>query len=122
MATPIFPRPAPGRFFGWRGFAWEVEKTPEFRTLVQTADNGREARVATRSRPRWHFVCKWNFLKDQMDRARNAVRAYPLDELQTFYSFLLARLGSYEAFLIRDDTDHVTVGEVFDGSVSADAG
>ena len=48
------------------------------------------------------------------------MRSYPLDELQVFYSFLLARLGSYEAFLIRDDTDHVTVGEVFDGACSPD--
>lgn len=122
MSTPVFPRPAPTNFFGWRGVMWEVDKEPEFRTLIQTADDGREARVSTRSRPRWHFTLHWALLKDDMGKARNASRTYPRDELQTYFSFLLSRLGAFEPFLIRDDTDYRTTDEIFDGSVSAEAG
>ncbi|MBF0098361.1 MAG: DUF2460 domain-containing protein [Magnetococcales bacterium] len=85
------------------GMSWELKKTPEFRTSIQTAVSGREQRGAFRAYPVWRFTLLFDWL-----RAGNLPHDY--EELQGF--FLMHR-GSFTSFLFLDPTDSLCVDMPF---------
>ncbi|MBF0185539.1 MAG: DUF2460 domain-containing protein [Magnetococcales bacterium] len=85
------------------GMSWELKKTPEFRTSIQTAVSGREQRGAFRAYPLWKFTVLFEWL-----RSGNLPHDY--EELQGF--FLMHR-GSFAPFLFLDPTDSVCVDMPF---------
>lgn len=76
------------------GLAWSVGKTPEFSTIVKTATNGGETRIALWSAPRWHFKLKYELLRDDAT-----------NEMRTLAGFFLQRQGQFDSFLFRDPDD-----------------
>lgn len=90
------------------GLTWSVGKTPEFSSIVKTAVNGAETRIALWSAPRWHFKLKYELLRDDAS-----------NELKTLAGFFLQRQGQYESFLYRDPDDNTADGQLLgqgDGS------
>ena len=79
------------------GMTWEIKKTPEFRTSVQKAVSGREQRGAFRAYPLWLFSLRFDYLQ----------AAGVKNEYESLQGFILARRGSFEAFLFCDPTDSV---------------
>jgi uncharacterized protein (TIGR02217 family) len=87
MSNAIFPT--------LPGLAWSVSKAPEFSTIVTTAANGTETRIALWSTPRWRFKLGYEMLRD------NA-----LNELKTLAGFFLQRQGQFDSFLYLDPDDN----------------
>ena len=82
------------------GLAWSVGKSPEFSSIVKTAVNGAETRIALWSAPRWHFKLKYELLRDDAT-----------DELKTLAGFFLQRQGQFDSFLYLDPDDNSVAGQ-----------
>ncbi len=95
--SPYEPKSQFAVFPSLPGLSWELKKTPEFRTSIQTASSGREQRGAFRAYPVWRFSLLFDWL-----RAGN-----PRYEYETLQGFILGRRGSFESFLFLDPTDSV---------------
>lgn len=95
MSNAVFPGYLPG-------LTPKVTQAPEFRTLVQEAENGAELRLALRSFPKWTFQLEYEFLRDQA--------IYP--ELRTLVGFYLARLGPADSWLFQNPDDYQVTGQV----------
>ncbi|HVI52911.1 MAG TPA: DUF2460 domain-containing protein [Candidatus Sulfotelmatobacter sp.] len=93
------------------GLAWSVTKIPEFSTIVKTAVNGAETRIALWSAPRWHFLLKYEFLRDDAT-----------GELKKLAGFFLQRQGQFEDFLYLDPDDNMVAEQALgqgDGKTAA---
>ncbi|MEO5331076.1 MAG: DUF2460 domain-containing protein [Magnetococcus sp. YQC-5] len=95
--SPYEPKSLFAVFPSLPGLSWELKKTPEFRTSIQTASSGREQRGAFRAYPVWRFSLLFDWL-----RAGN-----PRNEYETLQGFILGRRGSFESFLFLDPTDSI---------------
>lgn len=82
------------------GLTWSVGKTPEFSSIVKTAVNGAETRIALWSAPRWHFKLKYELLRDDAS-----------NELKTLAGFFLQRQGQYDSFLYLDPDDNMVANQ-----------
>lgn len=102
MSSAIFPT--------LEGLSWNVSKTPQFSTRIQTATSGREVRIANRTYPMYSFKMNYEVLRD--NRNTN-IPASPRDELKTLLAFFLKRRGSFESFLYDDLTDNAVIGQGF---------
>lgn len=95
MSNAVYPANLPG-------LTLNVGQAPQFNTLVQSAENGAETRLALRSYPLWMFELEYEFLRD--------TSAYP--ELRTLVGFYLARLGSADSFLYSNPSDRLVTDQV----------
>ena len=93
MSNAVFP--------SLPGLAWSVGKTPEFSSIVKTAVNGAETRIALWSSPRWHFKLKYELLRDDATA-----------ELKTLAGFFLQRQGQFDSFLYVDPDDNTVSGQI----------
>lgn len=85
------------------GLTFPVKKSPEFSTIINTADGGGESRIAKWSAPKWHYELIYEFLRDGS--------AYL--EQQQLLGFFLARQGKFDSFLFFDPTDNKVSNQVF---------
>lgn len=83
---------------------WSVFKSPEMKTIVQSAASGKTTRAQLWANPIWHFKLTWEILKDG--------NATPSD-FQTLVDFYLARGGSFDTFLYTDPTDNAVTNQSF---------
>lgn len=104
MSNEIFPE--------LPGLKWDGTKKPKWSTKVHETTNGKETRAAYWSYPKWFFTLAYEFLDDS-----DLVR-----DLQTIGGFFLARKGSFDSFLYRDESDCQVEGQLLgvgDGSRTA---
>lgn len=88
MSNAVFP--------SFPGLKWDVAKIPIWRTLIQTAANGKELRAPLMSFPLWRFTLSYEVLR--------AASAYA--ELQSLMGFFNLRNGAYDSFLYTDPDDN----------------
>lgn len=93
MSNNIFP--------ALPGLAWSVVKAPAWKTGIQQAVSGKEIRTAYRARPIWRFTLTYEFLRG----------ANGFTEFQTLVAFFNLRMGSFDSFLLLDDSDNVVSGQ-----------
>lgn len=104
MSQAVFPVLA--------GLAWNVMKTPQWQTRVQTATSGAEIRAAYMTSPIWKWTLTFDVLRAD---AANL-------ELQNLVGFYNARRGRFDSFLYTDPTDNAVSGQQFgtgDGTTKA---
>ena len=113
LATPLVPLAVPPPW-GWRGIAWDITKTPMWKTEVQQAYSGREARTSYWSSAIYHWTLTWNVLRDDglSAVARNATRAFPQNEFQLLAGFFAQQKGDCLPFLYKDPTDHTALAQL----------
>lgn len=120
MATPILPvLSASAPWLGFPGLAWDVTKSPMFKTTVQPTQTGREARTVNWPTPKWRFHFVFNVLRDQKDVARNIAKSAPFNEFDTLLGFFLARYGEFDPFFITDPSDHKVANQTIMASTTA---
>lgn len=95
MSNNIFPT--------MPGLTWNVIKTPQWKTGVQTSVSGKELRTAYRSRPIWRFSMGYEVL-----RGGNG-----FTELQQMIAFYNLRQGAFDSFLLLDDSDKTATTQQF---------
>jgi len=93
MSTAAFPT--------LMGLGWNVKRSPEWSSRVQTAVSGKETRIALWSYPRWHWDLTFDFLRS------DAVNA----EFQALAGFFNARQGQFDSFLYTDADDNSVMGQ-----------
>lgn len=91
MSSAVFPTLA--------GRGWDLIQTPIFKTHIQRAVAGREARTSYMSYPLYEMTLTYDVL-----------RANTLAELQAILDFFLARHGAYDNFLFLNWWDNQTPG------------
>jgi uncharacterized protein (TIGR02217 family) len=84
------------------GLEWNVTRTPAWKTLIQEATSGKEARAALWSVPSW----TWSLSYSKLD-------AGTLAELQTLVGFFNARQGRFDTFLYTDPDDNSVTDQSF---------
>jgi len=102
MSNAIFPT--------LPGLKWDIKKTPEFSTCVQTSASGKENATAFWSYPRWQFELSYELLRDT-----------GVSELKTLMGFFLQRQGRFDSFLFNDTSDNSITGQqigIGDGSAT----
>jgi len=102
MSNAVFP--------ALPGLKWDIKKTPEFSTCVQTSASGKENVTAYWSYPRWQFELSYELLRDT-----------GVSELKTLMGFFLQRQGRFDSFLFNDTSDNSITGQqigVGDGSAT----
>lgn len=75
------------------GLSWGTDWVPRFSTKILTATSGKEYRAAMMSSPVYTFKLQIEFLRSRTQ------------ELQTLFSFFLARQGAFDSFLYRHPDD-----------------
>jgi len=80
------------------GVTWDVKKTPNFSTLIQTAVSGREVRSALMTYP----IYLWTLIYDYLPQAT---------DFATLIGFFLNRQGSFDSFLYIDPSDRIVAGQ-----------
>lgn len=93
-----------------KGLSVQIMKTPEFKTLDQTASNGASISIPQYVNPIWHFTLIYNYLDDIYLSANNTFAYAPYSDFQTLMGFFLARRGKGDDFLIFDSTDFSPAG------------
>jgi hypothetical protein len=93
-----------------KGLSVQIMKTPEFRTLDQTASNGASVSIPQYVNPIWHFTLVYNYLDDLWLSPNNTLAYAPYTDFQTLMGFFLARRGKGDDFLFLDSTDYSPAG------------
>ena len=78
------------------GIAWNIVRTPTWKTRTQVTISGKETRQSDWSYARYSWEVNYDFLRS----------APSFGELQTLIGFLNARQGSFDSFLYTDDDDN----------------
>lgn len=94
------------------GLTWDIEKAPEFATVVQRSVNLSELRGSYAATPVYHFTLHYDVLR------ADAVNA----ELQKLAGFFCNRNGSWDSFLFADPDDGTAAAQRFgtgDGTTTA---
>lgn len=89
------------------GLTFDVTRSPEFKTVVNTAVSGRESRISQWSAPRWHYELIYEILRDSYG------------ELEELAGFFLSRQGSFDDFLFADPDDAPVSDQLFGGGDGA---
>jgi hypothetical protein len=100
MMSAVFPSTV-------RGLTYSVKKYAEFNTLIQTAANRYEVRIAQTRNPVWHWELEFGYLKDFPGDLVSGLADTDMKALMGFY---LARSGQAESFLFTDPSDTPNVG------------
>jgi len=82
------------------GLTWDVKKTPEFNTMVQTSVSGKEARASFWTAPRWHFELAYELLRPAAKQ-----------ELEAIMGLFLQMNGSAGSFYYTDPNDNAVAGQ-----------
>ena len=82
------------------GLSFTVKRSPEWKTIVNTAASGKESRIGLWSAPRWNYELVYEFLRDNVTA-----------ELHTLLGFYLQRQGRYDSFLFQDPDDNAVLGQ-----------
>lgn len=85
------------------GLAWNVQRKPQWATVVKTSVSGREFRSAQQSYPLRRYKLTYEFLR--------AGSAAP--ELQQMEAFFNARQGSWDSWLYSDPDDNTATAQAF---------
>lgn len=96
MSNDIFP-PSGLRM------AWNNVRTPEFRTVVESADDGRETRASKWVYPRWRWQVSFNAIGE-------AGHAWG-DQLRPILGHYLKHRGAGDTFLFRDPEDYAITNQ-----------
>jgi hypothetical protein len=87
-----------------RGLGYSVVKTPEFKTLVQAAQNEYETTIPQMRNPIWSAELIYDFLFD--DPTRSTPGLVPYTDLTTLMGFFAAHSGQGSNFLFVDPDDN----------------
>ena len=93
MSTQIFPSTS------LPGLTFDIERTQEWYTDVQTAASGKETRISYWAASRYSWTLTFEFLRSSTS----------FGEFQTLWGFINARRGRYDSFLYRDDEDNTAI-------------
>ncbi len=100
MPTPTYPT--------FNGTGWPVIRTPQWRTLVQVADSGKEYRSWCWQSPKWKWSVDWNYLfADNLYPSFTTPNAQ--NQLLAFYNSLQ---GQYGTFKYQDPNDSTQSAQV----------
>ncbi len=94
------------------GLGFDVVRTPQWDTVVQTALSGKETRLARQAYPRWKWDLSYNVLRSSATYG----------ELQQLAGFFNLRQGKFDTFLYQDADDNSVAGQTIatgDGSTTA---
>lgn len=94
------------------GLRWDIEKNPEFNTIVQRSVSLAELRGSFTATPIYNFTLHYDVLRD--DTLHN--------ELKQLAGFFLARRGKWDSFLFLDPDDSAATLQAFgtgDGATTA---
>jgi Conserved hypothetical protein 2217 (DUF2460) len=88
-----------------KGLTWTVLKTPKFNSIVQSAANKTEVRIAQTQNPTytWELIYEW--LYDYFNSPNNTMPYSPQTDFRTMLGFFLARKGMFDDFLFDDPSD-----------------
>lgn len=110
MSTEVFPGfgnsasdptvPAAANPFGTSlpGLSFDVKKTPNFRTRINTSAAGQEKRNALMEYPFWKFELTYEFLEDSSGANSS---------LKSIMGFFLSRQGAFDSWLFKDPDDYL---------------
>ena len=93
MSNLVFP--------DYPGITIDIERTPEWSTLVKEAWSGVETRIGQRPWPRWRYALKIDVL-----RATDG-------EIAGLEAFFNRHAGMFESFLFRDPENHTVTDQPF---------
>jgi len=100
MSTPTYP--------AFNGTGWPVIRTPQWRTIAQVADSGKEYRLWCWQSPKWKWTVDWNYLLgDNLYPAFATPTAQ--NQLLAFYNQLQ---GQYGTFQYQDPNDNAQAAQV----------
>ena len=94
MSVTIFPS-------SLKGLGIEVQRAPQWGTIVQENVSGKETRIGLMAYPRYEWEVHFNFLRSST----------ALLEMQTLFGFFNARQGMYDSFLFTDPDDYTIAGQ-----------
>src|SRR5436305_1930895 len=103
MPTPIFPSQV-------RGFTYTIVKTPEFKTIEQSAANGFTTRIPQMRNPIWNFTMVWDYIYNTYRSPNNVQPFAPYTDLQAMMGFFLQAKGKSGEFLLLDKEDYTAAG------------
>ncbi|MEI7669248.1 MAG: DUF2460 domain-containing protein, partial [Pseudomonadota bacterium] len=83
------------------GLGFDVVRTPEWSTVIQTSVSGKETRIAKLSYPRWKWVLQYNILRSNANYT----------ELQQLAGFFNKLNGQFDSFLYQDADDNNVSGQ-----------
>jgi hypothetical protein len=111
MSNAVFPYPQVHLTFTWL-------KTMKWSTIVQTASNEVELRIAQTQNPIWKYTLVYDFIKDYLTPASYFS---PYTDLAALMGFYAARQGQFDSFLFRDPDDN-SVGPALNPDSSPNLG
>ena len=82
------------------GVTWDISKSPEFSTKIQTSASGAETATAYWSYPKWAFSLKYDLL-----------RSGAYNELEQLVGLFLKCRGNFDTFLYTDPDDNSVTGQ-----------
>ena len=91
------------------GLTYPVLKSADFDTLIQSAPNKYEVRIAQTVNPQWHWELVYDFLRDFL------LPGFTVTELRTLLDFFLYQGGQAGEFLFLDPDDNY-VGPAMNGT------
>jgi uncharacterized protein (TIGR02217 family) len=83
------------------GLGFDVVRTPQWDTVVQTSLSGKETRFARQTYPRWKWDMAYNVLRSNASYG----------ELQMLAGFFNERQGKFDTFLYQDADDNSVTGQ-----------
>jgi hypothetical protein len=86
-----------------RWLKYNVVKTPEFSTTVQTAVSAAEVRITNWQNPIWHWELTYEVIRDQAGQISPGLAQ---TDLRTLMGFYMARQGKFDSFLYSDPNDN----------------
>lgn len=105
MSTAVFP--------ALNGLAWDISRTVNWDTTIQSAVSGFETRFAAKPFPKYEWKFSFEFLR------QGALLGQSFTELFTLIGFYNLRQGQLDSFLYQDADDNAVIGQqigVGDGS------
>ncbi len=87
------------------GLIFPVSKTPEWKTDIQSAASGKEARVNFWSYPKWRWKLAFDLLRDKPLESQ--------DELWSLVGFFNKHYGSFDSWLFEDPDDKTVTVQGF---------
>lgn len=107
MSNFLYPYPSVPLTYTWL-------KTMEWDTIVQSASNKVELRIAQTQNPIWKYTLVYDYVKDYLD----STSAFPpYTSLQRLMGFYAERQGQFDDFLFNDPDDN-SVGPALNPSGS----
>lgn len=87
------------------GMTFPVEKTPSWKTIIQTATSGKETRIGYWSFPLWGWSLPFEFLRNDPANSH--------DELWPLVGFFNLHFGAFDSWLFNDPDDNAVTNQAF---------